>query len=112
MLLQVCDEYPLLVINQPLCFVEYQQEDSMSRNVWRQYLDSPRSFAKLRLLEMSLKHNSPWNRFRSAVHYVADYALAKRIISVDFHHRMLIVWALFPGICLYLIIKIVSFFKP
>lgn len=72
MLLQVCDNYPLLVVNEPLCLVEYQDGDSMSRHIWRQYLDSPRSFAKMRLLEMNLKHNTPLNRLRSAVHYVAE----------------------------------------
>ncbi len=72
MLLQVCDEYPLLVVNKPFCLVEYQQEDSMSRNIWRQYLDSPRSFAKLRRLEMQLKRSTPLNRLRCALHFAAD----------------------------------------
>ena len=76
MLLQVCDDYPLLVVNEPLCLVDYQQNDSMSRNIWRQYLDSPRSFTKMRLQEMTLKHNTPLNRFRCAVHYVADSLIA------------------------------------
>lgn len=76
MLLQVCDEYPLLVVNQPLCLVEYQQEDSMSRHIWRQYLDSPRSFAKMRKLEISLKRNTPLNRLRSAAHYVVESMIA------------------------------------
>ena len=76
MLLQVCDDYPLIVVNEPLCLVEYQQNDSMSRHIWQQYLDSPRSFAKLRLMEMTLKHNSPLNRIRCAVHYVAESLLS------------------------------------
>lgn len=76
MLLQVCDDYPLLVVNEPLCLVEYQQKDSMSRNIWQQYLDSPRSFAKMRLLEITLKRNSLWNRFRCTIHYVAECFLA------------------------------------
>ena len=76
LLLQVCDEYPLLVVNEPLCLVEYQQDDSMSRNIWRQYMDSPRSFAKLRLLEMNLKRSTPWNCFRSAAHYIAECRIA------------------------------------
>lgn len=75
-LLQVCDDYPLLVVNEPLCLVEYQQGDSMSRHIWRQYIDSPRSFAKLRKLELTLKHNSPWNRLRCMVHYVAESILS------------------------------------
>ena len=77
MLLQVCDDYPLLVLNENLCIVEYQQDDSMSRGIYRQYLNSPRSFAKLRLLEMRLKRNTFKNRFRSAVHYVSSCIIAK-----------------------------------
>lgn len=77
MLLQVCDNYPLLVLNENLCIVEYQQDDSMSRGIYRQYVNSPRSFAKLRLLEMQLKRNTFKNRFRSAIHYVSSCILAK-----------------------------------
>lgn len=76
MLLQVCDDYPLLVVNEPLCLVEYQQDDSMSRHIWQQYLDSPRSFAKLRKLEMKLKHNTFGNRLRCAAHYIAERVIA------------------------------------
>ncbi len=111
MLLQVCDDYLLLVENEPLCFVEYQQNDSMSRNIWRQYLDSPKSFAKLRRLELSLKHNTPWNRFRSAIHYVADTALAKERITYDSSFRLLVAVALIPGMLLFLVFKIISLFK-
>lgn len=84
MLLQVCDDYPLLVVNEPLCLVEYQQNDSMSRHIWHQYFDSPRSFAKLRRLEMRLKHNTKMNRFRCAAHYMAEsmIALCSRLFRV------------------------------
>ena len=77
MLLQVCDEKQLLVLNENLCYVDYQQNDSMSAAIYHQYMDSPRSFAKLRLLEMGLKHNTLSNRFRSAVHYVSSCLIAK-----------------------------------
>lgn len=77
MLLQICDDYPLLVVNEPLCLVEYQQDDSMSRHIRGQYRDSPRSFAKLRRLEMNLKRSTPMNRFRCSVHYVAESLLSK-----------------------------------
>lgn len=76
MLLQVCDEYPLLAVNETLCLVEYQQGDSMSRHIWRQYLDSPRSFAKMRRLEMTLGRSTPWYRLRSALHYAAESLVA------------------------------------
>ena len=77
MLLQVCDDYPLIVLNENLCIVEYQQDDSMSRGIYRQYMNSPRSFAKLRLLEMRLKRNIPLHRFRAAVHYISSCVIAK-----------------------------------
>lgn len=77
MLLQVCDDYPLIVLNENLCIVEYQQDDSMSRGIYRQYMNSPRSFAKLRLLEMNLKRNTFKHRFRSAVHYISSCLIAK-----------------------------------
>lgn len=77
MLLQVCDDYPLIILNECLCVVEYQQEDSMSRSIYRQYMNSPRSFAKLRLLEMRLKRNTLKHKLRSAVHYVSSCIIAK-----------------------------------
>lgn len=78
LLLQVCDKKPLLVLNENLCWVEYQSgADSMSQAIYKQYMNSPRSFAKLRLLEMSLTRNNMKDRFRSAVHYVSSCIIAK-----------------------------------
>ena len=57
MVVQVCDSYPLLVLNDNLCWVDYQiGVDSMSQGIFRQYINSPRSFAKMRIMEMSLKN--------------------------------------------------------
>ena len=78
MMLQVCDRYPLLLLNEVLCNVEYQVgADSMSQAIWRQYINSPKSFAKLRLLEMSLQHNTFRNKFRVCMHYVSSCILSK-----------------------------------
>lgn len=76
MLLQVTDKYPVLVTNECFCLVQYQQGDSMSRNIWQQYLDSPCSFAKMRRLEMTLKHTTPLNRLRCALHYAVESLIA------------------------------------
>ncbi len=106
LLLQVCDEYPLLVVNEPLCWVEYQQDDSMSRNIWRQYMDSPRSFAQLRRLEMTLLRNTLSNQYRCAVHYVAE-----NLVSRDKEwlkkspRRFLTLVGVIPGILLYLYLR-------
>lgn len=83
MLLQVTDKFPVLLVNECFCLVQYQKEDSMSRNIWRQYLDSPRSFAKMRRLELTLKHTTPLNRLRSALHYAFESLIA--FILCTFH---------------------------
>lgn len=78
MMLQACDNYPMLLLNENLCNVEYQVgADSMSQGIWRQYVNSPRSFAKLRLLEMKLKHNTFKNKMRVCVHYISSCLLSK-----------------------------------
>lgn len=69
MLLQTEDQHPWLILNENLCFVEYQQNDSMSAAIFNQYLNSPHSFAKLRRLEMTLSHNTLRNLIRVAIHY-------------------------------------------
>lgn len=106
MLLQVCDDYPLIVLNENLCIVEYQQDDSMSRGIYRQYMNSPRSFAKLRRLEMNLKRNTFKNRFRSAVHYVSSCIIAKDSSWLkDAPNRTMVLMAAPLGLCLFLFIK-------
>ena len=106
MLLQVCDDYPLIVLNENLCIVEYQQDDSMSRGIYRQYMNSPRSFAKLRRLEMTLKRNTLKHRFRSAVHYVSSCILARDKHWLSQAPKKWLVMAAAPfGLVLSLIIK-------
>lgn len=77
MITQVCDQYPLLVVNQNLMIKEYQQNDSMSKAIFQQYVNSPRSFAKMRVLEMQLRHSTSTRRFMSAVHYVASCMISR-----------------------------------
>ena len=105
MLLQVCDERPLLVLNENLCFVEYQQEDSMSKEIFRQYMDSPRSFAKLRLLEMGLKRSTFKNNARLMVHYVASSLIVKdKDWLKKIPYKFLAFAAFVPGFLLYIYI--------
>ena len=68
---------PQIGFPENLCNVEYQQTDSMSKAIFRQYVSSPRSFAKLRILEMQLSRNTWKNRFRSAVHYVSSCLISQ-----------------------------------
>lgn len=79
MQIQVLDQLPILVLNENLCWVEYQiGADSMSQGIWKQYVRSPRSYAKYRINEMTLKHGNPLkNKFRLCVHYVSSCILCK-----------------------------------
>ena len=74
MQMQVLDEYPIVVMNKNLCWVEYQiGADSMSQAIFKQYMRSPRSYAKYRIMEMKMKHgNGIMNRFRLSSHYVSS----------------------------------------
>lgn len=102
MLLQVCDERPLLVLNENLCYVDYRQNDSMSASIYGQYMDSPRSFAKLRLLEMGLKRSTFANRFRSAIHYVSSCMIAGDANWLkNASHKLIVLAAVVPGYVLY-----------
>ena len=79
MLMQVLDKYPILVVNENFCWVEYQiGTDSMSQGIWKQYKRSPRSYAKYRINEMTLAHGNSWkNQLRLCVHYVSSCILSK-----------------------------------
>ena len=106
MLLQVTDNHPILVANECFCLVQYQGEDSMSKNIWRQYQDSPRSFAEMRRLEMMLNHSTPLNRFRSAVHYIAECILARDKDWLALSPRKpLTLSAILPGLLFYVLIR-------
>lgn len=80
MIMQVVDKYPMLVLNENLCWVEYQIGlDSMSQGIYKQYVRSPRSFAKYRLMQMKLKRRPQKfpSRLRLHIHYVSSCLLSK-----------------------------------
>lgn len=106
MFLKVDMEYPLLVLNENLCFVEYQ-EDGMSNNILRQYLDSPNSFMELRKLNMSLQ-NVPYKFiFRNSIHYISSCLFAKNKNWFSNSPRKLTTIIALPfGVLLYVYIKI------
>lgn len=106
MLLQVCDKYPLIVLNENLCNVEYQQNDSMSAGIYRQYMNSPRSFSKMRIMEMQLTHNTMKNKIRSAIHYVATSLIANNRQWLQESPLKFVTACVFPiGWLLYLYIR-------
>ena len=106
MMLQACDNYPMLLLNENLCNVEYQVgADSMSQGIWRQYVNSPRSFAKLRLLEMKLKHNTFKNKMRVCIHYISSCLLSRNEDWLKKSPSQFLTLMFFPaGFALYLLV--------
>lgn len=107
MMLKVCDNYPVLLLNENLCNVEYQiGADSMSQGIWRQYVNSAKSFAKLRLLEMSLNHNTWGNKMRVCIHYISSCLLSKDSEWLEKSPLKATTLMLFPlGFVMYLLVR-------
>lgn len=78
MQMQVMDKYPILILNENLCWVEYQiGADSMSAGIFKQYLRSPRSYAKYRLMELQMKHGMTLKKkLTRHIHYVSSCILS------------------------------------
>ena len=104
--LQVCDDFPLLVLNENLCFIGTDNQDRMSTDIYYQYRQSPKSFAKFREMEMNLKRSTMKNGFRSAVHFVAESLLAGSYSNFrNTRHKLFVGLSFMPGFILYLFIK-------
>ena len=73
--LQISREYDFLVLNENLRFVDYQL-DGMTNSMFKQYRNSPNSFAETRKLYLSFPDTSWKYRFRHSVHLVSSCSLA------------------------------------
>lgn len=77
MILQIAVNYEFIVTNEVLCIVDYQ-EDGMAANIWKQFYDSPNSFAERRKLFMSLPKATLKFKFIESIHYVSSCLIARR----------------------------------
>lgn len=73
--LEISKKYDFLVLNQNLKYVEYQP-GGMSNSMWRQYYNSPNSFAETRKLYLSFENTSFRFRLKHSIHYVSSCILA------------------------------------
>lgn len=71
------EEYKFIVLNENLCFVEYQ-ENGMTNGILKQYLNSPNSFAEIRRLYMKLNKANLKFKLRHAIHYDSSCIIAKK----------------------------------
>lgn len=75
--LEISKEYDFLILNENLCYVDYQ-DTGMTNNILRQYYNSPNSFAEIRLLYLSFYHLPLKFKIRNCIHYNSSCIIAKR----------------------------------
>lgn len=75
--LEISRNYDFLILNQNLCYVDYQ-ETGMTNNMLWQYYNSPNSFAEIRLQYLSFDNNPLSFKVKSCIHYDSSCILAKR----------------------------------
>ena len=71
MILKIAKNYKFIVLNENLCYVDYQ-DDGMTANQWKQYYNSPNSFAEIRKLNLSLPGGTLKYYFKQAIHYCSS----------------------------------------
>ncbi|WP_417898964.1 glycosyltransferase family 2 protein [Bacillus haimaensis] len=97
-------EYKLLIMNEPLCIVEYLPDGS-SVNMLKQYRNNPKGFAFYRKELMKLPFASFTFKLRQAVHYVSSSLMSKnKVFLKEVPNKALTAIALPFGLLLYLYI--------
>ena len=101
MMLKIDQMFPFRLINNNLCFVDYQQ-DGMAANIINQYFNSPNSFVETRRLYVTLKYTSLTWRLKQYVHMVAECLIAKKNpFSECGVNKIAVLICYLPGIILY-----------
>ncbi len=75
--LQISKEYDFLVLNENLRYVEYQP-NGMTNSMFKQYRNSPNSFAETRKLYLGFKNTSLKFKVKHSIHLVSSCILSKR----------------------------------
>ena len=75
--LEISRNYDFLIVNENLCYVDYQ-DAGMTNNMMWQYYNSPNSFAEIRLHYLSFDNLPLKFKLKSCVHYDSSCILAKR----------------------------------
>lgn len=70
----VDENYELLIMSEPVCIVDYQ-DDGSSHSMWKQYYNNPKGFAFFRKSEM--KYQRGLNLFKTCIHYVSSSIISK-----------------------------------
>ena len=78
---QIAQEHTFFVLNEPICIVDYQ-ETGMSAGIYRQFINSPNSFAEFRRMQMTMRPNHWKFILKSAIHYDSSCILAGKALEI------------------------------
>lgn len=79
--IQIAQDNVFYVVNKILCIVDYQK-DGMSAGIYRQFVNSPNSFAEYRRMQMQMKPNNWKYIMKNAVHYDSSCIIAGKIKDI------------------------------
>ena len=103
--LQISKKYDFLVLNENLCYVEYQPE-GMSASILKQYRNSPRSFAEIRKLYLTFRQASLKFKIRQYIHYWSSCMLAGRWCGLKNFNPLLLILSFPAGVMLSFYIRV------
>lgn len=101
MILKIDQIMPFVLINNNLCFVDYQT-GGMSNILMCQYFNSPRSFLELRKLYLSLQFTNTKFKIKNNIHLVAQSIIAKKNLFKESPNPIISLFFLPLGILLFL----------
>ena len=105
--LQISRNYDFLVLNENLRFVEYQA-GGMTNSMFKQYFNSPNSFAEIRKLYLSFPNTSFKFKLKHSIHLVSSLILAKKLKNLFSYssHKLIAILAFPFGLALSVYTKI------
>lgn len=76
MILKLSADYRFVAVDAPLCIVDYQP-DGMTANQFKQYVNSPRSYAELRRVIMGLPRVPAGYLLKTTIHYCSSSQISR-----------------------------------
>lgn len=93
--LKISLDKDFLILNENLCFVDYQPDGMTNSMLW-QYYNSPNSFAEIRKLYLSFPNSPLKFRVKHSIHYDSSCFLAKRKHFVKDSPRKALAFLMLP----------------
>ncbi len=106
MALEISKKYDFLVLNENICFVDYQP-GGMTDSMYKQYYNSPNSFLEIRKQTLSFDNVSIKHKIKTYIHMVAEALLAKKyqLVFRQSKEKLIMTMCTIPGIVLYFVIQ-------